>query len=630
MCGFAGVLGPSGAAGAEDVEAMARTLVHRGPDDFGTWHHRFAIDGRPFELGLGHTRLAILDLSPAGHQPMTSADGRVTVAYNGEIYNFRALRRELEALGHAFRSQCDTEVLIEAYRAWGDAALPRLSGMFAFALWDDARGRLLLVRDRLGIKPLYYRFVDGVLSFASELSALRAHRAFRGDVDPLALGGYLRHGYVCGPRTIYRDSWRLMPGHVLVWEQGDVRTTRYWSLGEAPKEPPPQRFEQVVDALEDLLGDAVEERLVADVPLGAFLSGGVDSSTVVALMKRRATGTVLTFSIGFRDGEYDEAPHARAVARHLGTEHTELYVESQQALEVAHELPDLYDEPFADPSAIPTVLLSRLTREHVTVALSGDGGDELFGGYWQYGKLQRLAPWLRLPQGLRTFIAAAGSLLPSGSLRNGLLHLRSADAAEMGHRLVSGCDDAALAAVLGPGPALPNPVYLEAFHALPEGESVRRAMYADAHVYLPDDILTKVDRASMSVGLEARVPILDYRVARFAFALPLEVLWRGGRTKAPLRALLHRHVPPPLIERPKHGFAIPIAGLLGPRLAEWRDRYLDPRRLREEGLLVPEGVTSLLADARRRDRAQGETLLLWRLLCFERWFARHHRGEATC
>jgi asparagine synthase (glutamine-hydrolysing) len=628
MCGFAGVLGPRGVAGAEDAAAMARTVIHRGPDDFGTWQHGFRSAGREWELALGHTRLAILDLSPGGHQPMASRDGLATVAYNGEIYNFRALRRELEGLGHAFRSECDTEVLLEAYRAWGDAAFGRLNGMFALALFDEARGRLVLVRDRLGIKPLYYRFVDGVLTFGSELQALRAHRWFRAEIDRVALGGFLRHGYVCGPRSIYRDTVRLQPGHLLVWEGGRLRSERYFRLGDPPDAPPPRRFEEVVDALDGLLGDAVELRLVADVPLGAFLSGGIDSSTVVALMKERATGPVRTFSIGFREAAYDEAPFARAVAKHLGTEHTELYVESGEATAVALELPTLYDEPFADPSAIPTVLLSRLTREHVTVALSGDGGDELFGGYLQYPKLDRLAGLLRLPRGLRAALAAAGRLLPGGPLRNGLLHLASRDAAELAYSMVSGCEEADLAAACGKEPAAANPVYLEAFRSAPPGELVRRAMYADAHVYLPDDILTKVDRASMSVALEARVPILDYRVARFAMALPLATVWHGGQTKAPLRAVLHRRVPPSLVERPKHGFGLPVARLLGPRLAQWRALYLDPRRLHEEGLLAPEGVQRLLAQARRRDPAEGETHLLWKLLCFERWFSRHLRGEA--
>jgi len=627
MCGVCGVLGPAGRAGVDDVGAMARSLAHRGPDDSGTWRRAFSRGGQALEIALGHTRLAILDLSPAGHQPMSSADGAVTVSYNGEIYNFRALRARLEALGHAFRSECDTEVLIAAYRAWGLDAFDRFVGMFALALWDDALRRLVLVRDRLGIKPLYYRFVDGVLTFGSELQALRAHRGFRGEIDPIGLGGFVRHGYVPGPGTIYRDTRRLAPGEFLVWEDGGIRVASYWRLSDPADTRPPDGFEEAVDALEAVLGDAVEDRLIADVPLGAFLSGGIDSSSVVALMKQRATGAVRTFSIGFHDAWYDEAPPARAVAEHLGTDHTELYVDERQAVEVAVELPGLYDEPFADPSAIPTVLLSRLTREHVTVALSGDGGDELFGGYWHYGKLRQLLPLMRLPRPLRGAIATAASALPQGSLRNGLLHLRSADPARLAYALVSGCDDATLAAVCGAQAAGPNPVYLDAHRSAPVASEVQRAMVADARVYLPDDILTKVDRASMSVALEARVPILDHRVVRFAFSLPPGVVWHAGRSKAPLRALLDRHVPRELIERPKHGFGIPLGRLLAPQLGAWRARYLAPERLREEGHLAPDGVGRVLAEARRRGGERNETALLWRLLCFQRWFALHHRGE---
>jgi asparagine synthase (glutamine-hydrolysing) len=607
---------------------MARRLSHRGPDDFGSWRRRFFRDGTEFEVGFGHTRLSILDLSPAGHQPMTSADGVVTICYNGEVYNFRQIRDELVERGHRFSSDCDTEVLVEAYRAWGCDAFDRLNGMFAFALWDHARQRLVLVRDRLGIKPLYYRFGDGVLSFASELGALRAHPAFRAEIDPIALGGFVRHGFVAGPRTIYRDTRRLMPGEFLVWEGGEIRTRAWWSLVAPEPADPPRDFAAAVAALDALLGDAVEQRLVSDVPLGAFLSGGVDSSAVVALMRERARGPVRTFSIGFDDPDFDEAPHARRVAEHLKTDHTELYVRSEEAVEVARELPDLYDEPFADASAIPTVLLSRLTRNHVTVALSGDGGDELFGGYDQYGKLRRLLPLLALPAVLRSPLARAARLLPASRLRNGLLHLRSPEPAALAYALVSGLEDETLEALCGHEASLPNPLYLESYRAAPGRDPVQRAMLADARVYLPDDILTKVDRASMSVALEARVPLLDYRVVRFAFALPLEFVWHGGQTKAPLRAVLHRRVPHDLVERPKHGFGIPIAKLLARELGEWRRSYLAPARLRDEGHLAPEGVVRGLADARRRGGAAEETSLLWRLICFQRWLARQHGADA--
>jgi asparagine synthase (glutamine-hydrolysing) len=625
MCGFCGVLGPARTAAPEAVDAMTRSLAHRGPDDDGTHVERFPVRDGEFALALGHRRLSILDLSPLGHQPMHSEDGAYSIAYNGEVYNFREIRRELEAKGHRFRSDCDTEVLLEAYRAWGTDSFDRLIGMFAFALWDRRRRRLVLVRDRLGIKPLYYRFADGVLTFGSELRALRAHPGFRGDISRPALGRYLRGGYTVGEETIYRDARRLLAGSFLVWEDGAIATHAYWRLTDPADAPPPATFEAAVDALDALLGDAVERRMIADVPLGAFLSGGVDSSAVVALMRERSRSPVRTFSIGFRELEWDEAPHARAVAAHLGTDHTELYVGRADAVAVAHELPDLYDEPFADASAIPTTLLSRLTRRHVTVSLSGDGGDELFGGYDRYAKLRRLASLLALPQPLRGLLADASGFLPPGSLRNGLARLRAADPAQLAERLGAHFEDADLEAACGPGGGAPPALFLDTFRAAPADDPVRRAMFADARVYMADDILTKVDRASMSVALEARVPILDHRVVRFAFSLPGAFLSHGGRTKAPLRAVLDRRVPSALIDRPKHGFGIPIQVLLERELSAWRARHLAPERVREDGLFDPAGVARLVAHATTREPVA--TTRLWFLLCFQRWYARVHRGE---
>jgi asparagine synthase (glutamine-hydrolysing) len=627
VCGFCGVVGPARRAATPEVESMARTLRHRGPDDFGTWSAAFRRGEAEHAVALGHTRLSILDLSPLGHQPMTSADGSVTVAYNGEIYNFRELRQELRARGATFRSECDTEVLIEAWRAWGAGAFDRFVGMFAFALWDAGRGQLLLVRDRLGIKPLYYAFDDGLLLFGSELRALRRHPAFRPEIDRGALGRFLQHGYWTGPETVYAGARQLMPGDYLVWDEGRIRTGTWWNLTEAPSAPPQTCFEDAVDELGRLLGDAVEQRLVADVPLGAFLSGGIDSSAVVALMSERASGRVRTFSIGFREAAYDEAPHAAAVARHLGTEHTELYVETKQAVEVAHELPDLYDEPFGDPSAIPTVLLSRLTREHVTVALSGDGGDELFGGYEQYRKLERLLPFMRLPRIGRRALAALAPLAPSRSLRRGLGHLGGLGPRDLAEGLLRFHDPGAIRAACGDEGARPRTSYRDAFDAAPAGDAIRRSMYADARTYLPDDVLTKVDRASMSVGLEARVPILDHRVVRFALSLPLALAWHGGRTKAPLRELACRRIPRELLDRPKHGFGIPLETLLAGELRRWTERYLAPERIAEEGVLDPEGVRRLVEAARPID-AVGPAPL-WFLICFQRWFARQHRGESA-
>jgi asparagine synthase (glutamine-hydrolysing) len=625
MCGFCGVVGPEDRAFVGDVEPMAHTLRHRGPDDFGTWTQRFDGPGAGFAVGLGHTRLSILDLSPRGHQPMVAADGGAVVAYNGEIYNFAVLREELEGLGHAFGSGTDTEVLLAAWRAWGLEALERFNGMFAFALWDASQRKLLLARDRLGIKPLYWRFTDGVLTFGSELRALRRHRAFRPEIDPAALGRFLRYGYVIGEPSIYRHTSRLRPGGWLLWSDGRVELGRYWRLEDARTEPVPASFDAAVDRLEALLCQAVERRLIADVPLGAFLSGGVDSSTVVALMQECAPGPVRTFSIGFRERGWDEAPFARDVAKHLGTDHTELYVGREEARAVALELADLYDEPFADASAIPTVLLSRLTRQHVTVSLSGDGGDELFGGYDRYRNYDVLRRLLRLPGPLRRLLVGLAPLVPHSRIRNGLRHLRGGEPWSIAEDMRATFDPTALAAACGAAGGCPSRAFEAMFRSAPGDDDVVRFMFGEAATYLPDDILTKLDRASMSVALEGRVPLLDHEVVGFALGLPREIFWHEGRTKAPLRAVLHRRVPRHLIDRPKHGFGIPLRDLLGADLEAWSRRYLDPRRLAEEGLLAAEGAARLRESALRKEGPA--TTRLWHLLCFERWFARTHRGE---
>ena len=624
MCGFCGILEGAEGRSREAIGPMTDALAHRGPDDRGLFGADFIKQGRSYHLALGHRRLKILDLSQAGRQPMSTADGVLTAVYNGEIYNYRELRSELEALGHAFRSQTDTEVLLEAYREWGLGALERFVGMFAFALFDASTGQLILARDRLGIKPLYYRFREGVLVFGSELSSLRCHPAFSGEIDRRSLGLFLQYGYVPGPGTIYRDTWRLPPGCFGVWDGSDLEIKPFWELGDAETDPVDD-FSSAVAQLEEHLGRAVEQRLVSDVPLGAFLSGGVDSSTVVALMKERSRGPVQTFTIGISEpGWNDEAPYARAVAEHLGTDHHELYVDRSLAAEVARDLPLLYDEPFADSSAIPTVLLSRFTRDHVTVALSGDGGDELFGGYAHHARLASLSRWLGVPRGLRRLIAR--------DFRNPLLRrfgdlgpLGAKDARSLAHALVRRSDPKALVSMCGPIDSLPSETWERAYDLHPDAPAVKRAMLADAAVYLPDDILTKVDRASMSVGLEARVPVLDHRVVRHALGFPLDFCWRGGKTKAPLRQILYKRVPPALIERPKQGFGVPVALLLEAELPRWQRHYLARERIGEEGLLDPEAVAHWLQRARADTPVDIRSLFF--LISFERWYARHHRGE---
>jgi asparagine synthase (glutamine-hydrolysing) len=440
----------------------------------------------------------------------------------------------------------------------------------------------------------------------------------------VALARYLRNGWTSGEQSIYRHTRRLPPGSFLVWQGGSLHTERFWKLEDRDEEPDPS-FEQAVDRLEALLGDAVERRLIADVPLGAFLSGGVDSSTVVALMQERARGRVRTFSIGFEDARFDEAPHARAVAAHLQTEHTELYVTREQTIEAARDVADVYDEPFADSSAIPTLLLSRLTRNHVTVALSGDGGDELLGGYERYQQIAQFLPWLSLPSSLRRGLASVSGWVPSPRFRKALSMLAFADPADAVQQMTAHLPPAAIARAARNGEGRCE-AFDRAYRASSHPDPLRRIMYGDAASYMTDDILAKVDRASMSVALEVRVPVIDHRVVRYALSLPRSIVWHGGRTKAPLRAILERRVPRALLERPKHGFGIPLHSLMPAELAAWKARYLDPKRIREEGVFDPDGVAELVRDT-DDPRSRVAATRAWILLCFQRWYARTHLGE---
>jgi asparagine synthase (glutamine-hydrolysing) len=629
MCGIAGILVAPGSAIADpraSAEAMAEALRHRGPDDGGVWVDPAA------GIALSHRRLAIIDLSPAGHQPMASGDGRFEIVFNGEIYNFAVLRAELAALGHRFRGGSDTEVMLAAFAAWGiEAAVRRFVGMFAFAAWDAVERALWLARDRFGEKPLYYAEIGGALAFASELKALRRIPGFDAAIDRAAVVEYLRGGYIPGARTIHRGARKLPPGHLArVAPGGRVEPREYWSPRAVASAGGIVRAE-AADELDRLLREAVSGQMVADVPLVAFLSGGIDSSTVVAVMQSLSTRPVRTFSIGFREEGFDESAHAAAVAKHLGTEHTELYVTAQEAREVIPRLSAIYDEPFADPSQIPTVLLAALTRRSVTVALSGDGGDELFGGYERYAVARRLWRSLaRLPRAARAAGAAAIRALPGWALAAGLAPARalgrrgrllSADKARrfaalaaahdfagFYRALITHWDDAAALVVDAPSEAATG------VQALPD--QLAAMMLIDQESYLPDDILVKVDRAAMAASLETRVPLLDHRIAEFAWrAVPLAE--RGGRPKALVRDVLDRYVPRALIERPKMGFGVPIGEWLRGPLRDWAEALLDERRLESGGLLRA-------APIRRawRDHLEGRrdgTYRLWDVLMLQAW-----------
>ncbi len=645
MCGVAGFVDLKQQTAQADLEAraakMAATLRHRGPDDAGVWADEQA------GVAFGHQRLSIIDLSAAGHQPMISASGRYVLCYNGEVYNADELRGELEAAGHAFRGHSDTEVIAEGCAAWGlESLLPRLIGMFALALWDREERTLSLARDRLGIKPMYWGHAGDTLLFASELKGLRAHPTFSADIDRDALVSLLRHNYVRGPHSIYRGIHKLAPGHVARFGRGhEVKVEPFWDLAQLAQAPPdnPESETDMLDALESLLRDAVKRRMVADVPLGAFLSGGIDSSIVVALMQSQSDRPVRTFTIGFDEAGYDEAKHAKAVAAHLGTDHTELYVDSSLGREVIPRLPEWFDEPFADASQIPTYLVSELTRRHVTVALSGDGGDEIFAGYTRYLWADSLWDRLRLlPRGVRRGIAAGLRVLPPRAwdsvFRLAPERLRPPQTGERIHKLadvlprdsidgvyralISQWQDPACAVIGGvePGGLIWDDSLAE---RIPD--PIARMQFLDTVTYLPDDILTKVDRASMAVSLEARVPLLDHRVVEFAWRMPQAIKTRDRQGKWPLRQILYKYVPKEMVERPKQGFAVPIGDWLRGPLREWAENLLAEKRLREDGYFRPAPLRRLWTEhlSGRRNRQYQ----LWGPLMFQAW--RDHQAASA-
>lgn len=636
MCGFAGVYART--PSEDSLRLMGLAIAHRGPDDSGIW-----IDPEA-AMGLVHRRLSIIDLSPAGHQPMVSACGRYVIAFNGEIYNHSELRKALEH--PSWRGHSDTETLLVAIATWGtEAALKQCVGMFAFALWDRESRTLTLARDRLGEKPLYYGWQGETFLFGSELKALKAHPAFCSEIDRDALTLFLRHNAIPAPYSIYQGIHKLPPGAYLQLHAGqkDARPTAYWSARSVAEAGQRNLFRgsdaEAVTELERLLSQAVNGQMMADVPLGAFLSGGIDSTTIVALMQAQSTRPVKTFTIGFNEAGYNEAEHAHAVARHLGTEHTELYVTPQDAMDVIPSLSAIYDEPFADSSQIPTCLVSRLARRHVTVSLSGDGGDELFGGYNRYfwaRSLWRKLGWM--PRPLRAALAGVLTTLPPASW-NMAFHkleqwlparLRYANPGDKLHKaaeilavrspeeiylgLVSHWKNPEQLVPDGhePPTLLTDPAY---WSDLPDFE--HRMMYLDTVTYLPDDILTKVDRAAMSVSLETRVPLLDHRVVEFAWTLPLAMKIRHGQGKWLLRQVLYRHVPQSLMERPKMGFGVPIDHWLRNPLKAWAAALIEPGRLAREGFFDPAPIQSKWIE--HQSGSRNWSYYLWDVLMFQVW-----------
>jgi len=639
MCGLVGFIDQTRQGDTEYfyqiVQRMSETLKRRGPDDDGCWVDTDA------GIALGHRRLSIIDLSPNGRQPMMSHDGRYILSYNGEVYNFRELRERLEAENVIFNGSSDTEVVVEACAHWGPyLAIERLNGMFAFALWDRKERQLLLARDHIGIKPIYWGNFGDLLIFGSELKALRAHPGWKPKIDRQALSSYLRHFYIPSPISIFEGIYKLPPGHILTWQFGkQPKIFCYWNIRDVAESGQRNPYDGTSrDALENLdllLKDSIKHQMYSDVPLGAFLSGGIDSSAVVALMQSQSSRPVRTFSIGFSDQEFDEAPQARAIAAHLGTDHTEYYAEPKDAMDLIPKLHDYYDEPFADSSQLPTCLVSRMARQDVTVSLSGDGGDELFAGYRHYQTCSKIWRYLSMvPTPARTLAAhilcrlpiscagVVGTMFPGEFGRQ----IKKGQSGRIGQLLrADGPDDLyrrVISQWIEPEQLVEGAIEFKgkiwdktASTAI--SDFIARMQYYDAVQYLPDDILTKVDRASMAVSLETRLPLLDYRVFEFAWSLPMTMKLGAGGEKWILRELLSQYLPLAFFERPKRGFAVPIGNWLRGELREWAEDLLDEYRLRADGFFDP---APILIAWRAHISGQADfSYMIWTILMFQQW-----------
>ncbi len=620
---------------------MSDTLAHRGPDDSGIWADEK--DG----ICLAHRRLAILDLSPLGHQPMVSQSKRYVLIFNGEIYNYMEIRKDLELKNCNFKGHSDTEVMLAAFETWGlFESLKKFIGMFAIALWDQKEKQLYLIRDRLGKKPLYYGFMGNAFLFGSELKALKAHPEFQKRINRNALTAFLRYSYIPTPYSIYENIYKLNPGTVLTlklekrWNQ--VKLTSYWSFEEIAQKsrdlPSHKNETEAIEELESLLKNAVKIRMYSDVPLGVFLSGGIDSSLITALMQVQSEIPIKTFTIGFQESDYNEAPYSKEIAKHLGTNHAELYLSPKDAMEVIPLLPILYDEPFADSSQIPTYLVSKVAKQQVTVALSGDGGDEIFGGYNRYltgkniwGKISRLPTPLKKissigmtkisPQVIDSIFSLFNRFnfaflkeeRPGEKLHKLAQILTVSSCEEMYYQFISHWKDPEAIVMNGKEPL----TYLKTIQWNSKMSCVEKMMAWDTLTYLPDDILAKVDRASMGVSLEVRAPLLDHRVVEYAWNLPEELKIRQKETRWILRKILYQYVPKELIERPKMGFGLPIGEWLRGSLREWAESLINEQKLKNENFFQPEPIREKWEEHLSKKRNWYD--LLWNILMFEAW-----------
>ncbi|MBW2065840.1 MAG: asparagine synthase (glutamine-hydrolyzing) [Deltaproteobacteria bacterium] len=637
MCGIVGFKSNSKYTDLRNsLQDATVSMRHRGPDDSGAY-----LDEEN-GVGLGHRRLSIIDLSPAGRQPMASDDGQVLIVHNGEVYNFKAIRKELEQRGHSFQSRTDTEVILKSYLEWGIDCLQRFVGMFAFALWDKRSKSLVLARDRLGIKPLYYYQQGRDFVFASELKAIMVFNDLQLEVDPDSLALFLHYQYVPAPKSIFKQIRKLLPGHYLIWSKGTTDTRRYWEPPRIIESEATSRMseEEYLVELDRLIRQAVGDRLISDVSLGALLSGGIDSSLVVAIMQKVNNTPVKTFTIGFKEGEYNEAPFASKIAEYLGTSHTELYVTPKEALNVIPRLPELYDEPFADSSAIPTFLVCRLARSHITVALSGDGGDEQFCGYIRYwttrslisgfegfsGFLRTGAKWMvahvpsswveRVYKPCRAFLPAKLRVRNFQDKWERLKEiLDTGDLSEAYRMTIALWSKQEVLRLLGRYP--PHSRYEEEFEKTQSMPLMAKLMKVDQETYLPDAMLTKVDRASMGVGLEVRVPLLDHRLVEFTSSIPDGMKFRNGTGKYILKKLLSKYVPPDLFERPKMGFGVPLDQWFRKELKDLLTDLLSPQRIRREGLFDEEVVREKVEE--HLTGRINHQYRLWPLIVWEMW-----------